>query len=95
MSQMSIFDQLDRTERRPYRSSSQWVRVLGYMKRHGAITQLEASEKLGVARLAARIPEIVSRGYEVDTEMVTVINRHGQRVRVACYKYRGRRGGEA
>lgn len=60
-------------------------RVLDYMRKHGSITQLEASIHLSVQRLPSRIFEIKKLGYTVRSERVTVINQFGEKSRPARY----------
>ena len=60
-------------------------RVLSYMERHGSITQQEASEALGVARLGARIYDLRRSGHPIVSERETGRNRFGERTRYARY----------
>lgn len=60
-------------------------RVLDYMHHYGGITQFEASEHLGILRLASRVSELKKMGYPVRSKRVTVINRFGEKCRVARY----------
>lgn len=60
-------------------------RVLNYMHNFGSITQLEAGEYLGILRLASRISELKKMGFPVKSKRVTVINRFGEKCRVARY----------
>ena len=60
-------------------------RVLNYMHHYGSITQYEAIEELGILRLASRISEIKKLGYPVQSKRVTVINKYGEKCRVAQY----------
>lgn len=48
------------------------------------LTQREASINLGIGRLAPRIAELESEGYQFDHRMVKVASRHGS-ARVADY----------
>lgn len=63
----------------------QRMRVLNYMHHYGSITQYEALEHLGILRLASRISEIKKMGYPVKSKRVTVINKFGEKCRVAQY----------
>lgn len=60
-------------------------RVLDYIKKHGSITQHEASVHISVARLASRITELKNLGYPVKSERITVINKYGEKSRPARY----------
>ena len=59
--------------------------VIDYIREHGSITTKQAMEDLGCYRLSARIYDIRAIGIDVQKEMVTVQNRHGQNCRVARY----------
>lgn len=65
---------------------SQNTRILEYMARHGSITQLEALNELGVARLASRICDLKMRGYPIHSKMEKVTNRHGEICRIKRYR---------
>lgn len=60
-------------------------RVLKYMQDFGSITQLEALEHLGVARLASRISDLKKDGYAIRREMIGKKNRYGELTTVARY----------
>ena len=60
-------------------------RVLNYMHHYGGITQFEASEHLGILRLASRVSEVKKMGYPVKSKRVIVINRFGEKCRVSRY----------
>jgi hypothetical protein len=55
------------------------------MHHFGSITQFEASEHLGILRLASRISELKKMDFPVKSRRVTVINRFGEKCRVAQY----------
>lgn len=59
-----------------------------HMETVGPITQLEATERFGCTRLAARISDIRAMGVQVDRVMVPVQNRYGDTVHVAQYSIR-------
>lgn len=60
-------------------------RLLAYMQIHDGITQYEALERLSIQRLASRISELKKLGYPVKSKRVTVINKYGEKCRVARY----------
>lgn len=60
-------------------------RLLAYMQIHDGITQYEALECLSILRLASRISELKKLGYPVKSKRVTVINKYGEKCRVARY----------
>jgi len=49
---------------------SQKNQILGHMRRHKTITPLEALDKFGCLRLAARIQNLRDSGYKIATEWV-------------------------
>ena len=61
-------------------------RVLAYIDRCGSITQAEASEHLGVARLASRVNDLRKAGHPIISEVVTGKNRYGEPTRWARSK---------
>ncbi len=63
---------------------TQNVRLLAYLDDIGSITQMEASARLGIARLSARIDELRER-HIIYTRLIKVRNRWGKQVRVAQY----------
>ncbi len=65
--------------------NSQTKRVGDYLLRHGKITPLEALQKLGTARLAARIWDLKREGFSITRRMKWVRTRNGE-TRVAEYR---------
>ena len=49
------------------------------------ITPLDAMNRWGIGRLAARINELKEDGHDIESKMVTVPNRVGKKCRVAEY----------
>lgn len=68
---------------------TQAQRVLEYIEEHGSITQHEALLDLGIARLASRIWDLRSDGYNITGEMVKVKNRFGETCRIKQYSMGG------
>lgn len=66
-------------------------RVLKYMDTFGSITQKEASEHLGVARLASRVNDLRMAGHPIVSEVETGKNRFGEPTRWARYRMGGER----
>ena len=64
---------------------SQAQRVIDYIEENGSITQLQALNDIGVMRLASRISELKKQGYSITSELVTVVNRYGEKCRVIKY----------
>ena len=65
---------------------TQSQRVLDYINRCGSITQKEASEHLGVARLASRVNDLRRAGHPIVSEVETGQNRFGEPTRWARYR---------
>jgi len=59
--------------------------IMEYIREHGSITPLEALNHCACMRLSARIHDLRERGHDIKMEIVTVKNRHGQKVRVSRY----------
>lgn len=59
--------------------------ILGYLREHGSISQLEAAQELGCWRLGARIWDLRHEGHAIRREMVTRRNRFGTTVSFARY----------
>lgn len=49
---------------------SQCKTILSYLKDGNSITQIEASDKFRITRLAARISDLKKRGYDIVSEEV-------------------------
>lgn len=59
--------------------------ILAYLYEYGSITPMEAIEKLGCMRLAARISDLKKRGYNIISQRVTAKNRFGVTVGYKMY----------
>jgi hypothetical protein len=59
--------------------------VLKHLLEFGSITTWEAYKKYGNTRLSAYILNLRKKGYEIKTEYVTRINRHGNSSTYAKY----------
>ena len=66
---------------------SQCSRILAHL-RVKPITPLEALHYAGCFRLGARIYELRSLGYRIDSELVEVFDKRGEKKRVAQYRLR-------
>jgi hypothetical protein len=62
-------------------------RIISYLNEFGSITWLEAARDLGIARLASRICDLRKRGYEIESEFVTVKNRWGEDCPIKKYYF--------
>ena len=65
------------------------LRALAYMEEHGSITPMEALDSFGCYRLGARIWDLRRDGYDITTEIVVDVDRHGEPMRYAKYTLRG------
>jgi hypothetical protein len=63
--------------------NSQRQEILRHLAKGRTLTPLEALEKFGTFRLAARIEEIRHDGFKVNTEMVKVGGARVARYRIA------------
>ncbi len=69
--------------------ATQRLRIMQHLNSGKTLTQLEALREYGIMRLPARIEELRKRGEPIVTEMITVENKYGERVRVAEYRLQG------
>tara|TARA_R100001163_G_scaffold61120_3_gene50873 strand:- start:427 stop:705 length:279 start_codon:yes stop_codon:yes gene_type:complete len=60
-------------------------RLLDYLEKFGSITSLEAIQDLGNTRLSGTIYTLKRKGYDFNTESVSVPNRFGGKTKVAKY----------
>lgn len=66
---------------------TQAQRIIQYLKDFGSITQRDAINDLGCMRLASRISELKSNGYNIARRMIKVKNRYGESCSVAEYYF--------
>ncbi len=66
-------------------TKTQNEQVLDVLKKGRAITALDAQERFGIMRLAARIADLKAEGHRIVSQKVDVRNRYGQSVKVAKY----------
>ena len=64
---------------------TQEERILEYMQDKGGITQWDATNELGITRLAARISDIRRHGTQVYGQTICVKNRYGENTHVTRY----------
>lgn len=65
---------------------TQCQRILDYMDQFGSISTLEAFRDLGVARLASRIHDLKSMGYNIVSETKSDKNRFGEKIYFKVYR---------
>ena len=71
--------------------SPQCQRVLDYMGTWGDITSIQAWRTLGISRLGARIWELGhEHGYEIKSQMASVVDRRGEIRYVKRYRLAGK-----
>lgn len=59
-------------------------KILAFLQTHGSITALEAANRFGCMRLAARIADLREKGNLIESKLITVETRDGK-TRVAEY----------
>ena len=60
-------------------------RILNYIEEFGSITQLDALRDLGVMRLASRVSDLRSKGYNIISKTEAVKNRYGESCHIKRY----------
>lgn len=60
-------------------------RILNYIEEFGSITQLDALRDLGVMRLASRVSDLRSKGYNIVSKTESVKNRYGESCHIKRY----------
>jgi hypothetical protein len=63
---------------------NQKKKILRHLRTFGSIDPIQALQEYGILRLAARINDL-RQEYEIDTHLVSTINRFGEPVRYARY----------
>ena len=59
---------------------TQCDRIIRHLKDYGSITSLEAMQEYGIMRLASRITDLKSRGYQITSSTKSSKNRYGESV---------------
>lgn len=59
--------------------------IITWLENGKMITQDLAKEMFGVFRLASRIYDLKCSGYDIKKEMIEVVNRFGEKVKIARY----------
>lgn len=78
----------DADGRRGEEEMTQQERIIKYLENHVAITPFEAFQELGITKLATRISELRRSGVQFDQQMVTKVNRYGEKVQYMEYSLR-------
>lgn len=70
---------------KPPNAGTQCQRLLEYLQNTGSINPLSSWQTLGIYRLSARIEDLRKAGYDITTTRIEVLNRFGERCKVAQY----------
>lgn len=62
---------------------SQKERILRYLQEGKTLNRLNSWSELGILEAPARISELRSQGFIIETKMISVQNRYGEEVKVA------------
>ena len=65
---------------------TQQDRILEYLKEGKTLTRLNAWDQLGILEAPARISELRNKGHEIKTGFKTVLNRYGEKVKIAEWR---------
>lgn len=62
---------------------TQKQRILDYLKDGYTLTRLNCWDELGILEAPARISELRADGHLIETKLVEIYNRYGEKVRIA------------
>jgi hypothetical protein len=62
---------------------TQKERILNHLQEGKTLTRIESWSQLGVLEAPARISELRASSYEINTRMIEVTNRFGEKVKIA------------
>ena len=65
---------------------TQQERILEYLKEGKTLTRLNAWDQLGILESPARISELRGKGHKITTAFKTVLNRYGEKVKIAEWR---------
>jgi hypothetical protein len=65
---------------------TQQDRILEYLKEGKTLTRLNAWDNLGILEAPARISELRNKGHQIQTGFKTILNRYGEKVKIAEWK---------
>lgn len=72
---------------------SQCDRIVQYIEDFGSITTMQAFADLGCTRLASRICDLRKRGYDIESEFVSDVNRYREPVSYKRYYFARKEAG--
>ena len=67
---------------------TQCEKIVEYIREFGSITTMEAFTDLGITRLASRIHDLQSEGFNIDREIVKGKNRYGETIHYMRYSFK-------
>lgn len=67
-------------------ANTQVARLYRWLMEGSSISALECWQRLGIARLAARIYDLKQLGYNIKTKRVQVLNRYQEECTIAEYR---------
>ena len=65
---------------------NQCDRILRHLKDNGSIASSEVMQEYGIMRLASRITDLKRKGYPIQSETVSGINRYGETTYYSKYR---------
>lgn len=65
---------------------TQCERILRHLNDYGSSTSLEAVNEYGIMRLASRVSDLKSLGYNIEREFESSKNRYGEKVSYCRYR---------
>lgn len=65
---------------------TQCDRIIRHMQDYGSISSMEAIQEYGILRLASRVNDLRSQGYDIVAETKTGKNRYGESTHFAVYR---------
>lgn len=71
---------------------NQCDRILRHLKDNGSIASSEVMQEYGIMRLASRITDLKRKGYPIQSETVSGINRYGETTYYSKYRLENNNG---
>jgi hypothetical protein len=63
--------------------------VLEYLQEGNILTRMIAMEQMGIMNVTARIAELRNEGYLIEADLITSVNRYGDKVSSAEWSLKG------
>ena len=83
LNRLSYFNNQNQTMQH---TSTQLERLQGHFNKGGKVTRLTAFIDLGICELSSRIGELEKSGFPIHKQMIHIVNRYGEQVRVMEYR---------